>query len=164
LIGVSSRCEILTYLLLNGYGSPRAVARSCGFYPATVIKALTEMEASGFLISRMEGLQCQYSLTSDAWRTLLLGEVRPRWIAWPALFSALEQIWLFLMVPERDGQPPLAQASSLRRILITSVNDNLASCGLGLPALAIEPHAGEALLPYFITRMNDVLDTLDKLG
>lgn len=164
LIGVSSRCEILTYLLLNGYGSPRAVARSCGYYPATVIKALAEMEESGFLVSRMEGRQRQYSLTSDVWRTLLLGEVRPRWIAWPALLSALEQIWLFLGVPEREGQPPLAQASSLRRILITSVNDKLVSSGLGLPALATEPHTGEELLPYFITRMNNVLDTLDKLG
>jgi hypothetical protein len=164
LIGVSSRCEILTYLLLNGYGSPRAVARSCGFYPATVIKALAEMEESGFLVSRMEGRQRQYSLASDTWRTLLLGEARPRWIAWPALFSALVQIWLFLGVPERDGQSPLAQASSLRRILITSVTGNLASCGLGLPALAIEPHTGEELLPYFMTRMNDVLDAVDRLG
>ena len=164
LIGVSSRCEILTFLLLNGYGSPRAVARACGYYPATVIKALAEMEASGFLVSRVEGRQRQYSLASDAWRTLLLGEVRPRWIAWPDLFCALEQIWSFLAFPERDGQSTLAQASSLRRILKTSVNDNLARCGLGLPALAIEPHAGEALLPYFIGRMNDVLDTLDKFG
>ncbi|HNX33433.1 MAG TPA: winged helix-turn-helix domain-containing protein [Kiritimatiellia bacterium] len=164
LIGVNSRCEILTYLLLNGYGSPRAVARSCGYYPATVIKALAEMEESGFLVSRVEGRQRQYSLTSDAWRTLLLGEVRPRWIAWPALFSALEEIWLFLECPERDEQSPLAQASSLRRILKTSVNDNLAVCGLGLSALVFESYTGEALLPYFITRMNDVLDTVDTLG
>ena len=164
LIGVSSRCEILTYLLLNGYGSPRAVARACGYYPATVIKALAEMEVSGFLVSRTEGRQRQYALISDAWRTLFLGDARPRWIAWPALFSALEQIWLFLDVPERDGQSPLAQASSLRRLLNASVHDNLASCGLGLSPFAIESHAGEALLPYFIERMTEGLDVMDKLG
>ena len=164
LIGVSSRCEIMTYLLLNEYGSPRAVARSCGYYPATVIKALTEMEDSGFLVSRIEGRQRQYSLTSEAWRTLLLGDMRPRWIAWPSLFSALEQIWMFLEFPERSEQSPLAQASSLRRILNDSVRDNLASSGLGLSALSFESYTGEMLVPYFITRVNDVLDRMDNLG
>lgn len=164
LIGVSSRCEILTYLLLNGYGSPRAMARSCGYYPATVTKALAEMEDSGFIVSRVEGRQRQYSLISEMWPPLLLGDARPRWIAWPFLFSALEQSWLFLSCPERDEQSPLAEASSLRRMLKATVNDGLASSGLGLPALALSSHTGETLIPYFITRMNGVLDAVDGLG
>lgn len=164
LIGVSARCEILAYLLHNRYGSPRAVARSCGYYPATIIKALTEMADSGFVASRMEGRQRHYSLTPDTWRTLFLGEVKSPWIAWPSLFSALEQIWLYLDAPERDEQSPLAQASSLRRILKSSVQDNLARCGLGLPSIELDAYSGETLMPYFLRQMTELLNAVDSAG
>lgn len=164
LIGVSARCEILVYLLLNGYGSPRAMARACGYTPATVIKALSEMEDSGFVSSRMEGRQRHYSLTSDTWHTLLLGNTSPHWIAWPPLFSALEQVWLLLHAPQRDEQSLLAQASALRRLLNASVLDNLARSGLPVRMNDANLQAGETLIPYFITRMDELFAAIKVLA
>ena len=165
LIGISARCELLAYLLLNPRGTPRAMARACGYYPATVIKALAEMADSGFLRSRTEGRQRHYSLASEAWKALLLGgAAHPPWIAWPSLFSALEQLWLFLEAPERTRQTPLAQASALRRLLNASVNDNLANSGLSLPIFESDIHAGETLLPHFIDRLDDWLTAAEALG
>lgn len=164
LIGVSARCELLAYLLLNPYGSPRTMARACGYYSATVIKALAEMTDSGFLCSRTEGRQRHYSLANETWKTLLLGGTRPPWIAWPSLFSALEQLWLFLDAPERDRPSPLAQASALRRLLNASVNDNLARSGVSLPVFESDTHTGETLLPHFIDRLDKWLDAVNALG
>lgn len=164
LIGVSARCELLAYLLLNPHGSPRAMARACGYYSATVIKSLAEMADSGFFCSRTEGRQRHYSLASETWGTLLLGDARPPWMAWPLLFSALEQLWLFLEAPERDRQSPLAQASALRRLLNASVNDNLARSGLNIPVFRSDTHPGETLLPHFIDRLDKWLDAVDALG
>jgi DNA-binding transcriptional ArsR family regulator len=164
LFGVSARCEILAYLLTNGRGSPRAVARACGYYPATVTKALTEMGDSGFVVSRVEGRHRHYTLVPEAWKGLLLGEARPAWIVWPALFAGLERTWLFLQRPELAGQSELAQASALRRELKSGIADNLARSGLPPILAGEESQAGEALIPFFVERMGGVLDAVEELG
>jgi len=164
-LGVSARCEILTYLVLNRQGSPRAVAQACGYYPATVTRALAEMGGSGYVVSRVEGRHRHYTLALDAWRSLLLGEGdAPRWIAWPALFSALEQVWLFFQQPESAGQSPLAQASALRRILRAGVLDALADSGLPVVFGDDQRHVGESLIPFFVARMREVFDRVQELG
>ena len=55
LLGVNARCELLAFLILNDKGSPRAVARDCYYFPATVSKALAEMSGSGYIHSRVQG-------------------------------------------------------------------------------------------------------------
>lgn len=163
-LGVNARCEILAYLLLNGRGSPRAVARACGYYPATVTKALAEMGDSGYVVSRVEGRHRHYTLVPDAWHALLIDKERLSWITWPPLFCALEQIWVFLHAPDRAEPAPLAQASALRRVLKASVTDNLAASGLPIIFGDDQPHTGESLIPFFIARMREVLDTIQHLG
>jgi DNA-binding PadR family transcriptional regulator len=164
LLGVSARCEVLAFLLLSGRGSPRAVARACGYYPATVAKALAEMAESGFVVSRVEGRRRHYALVPEGWRELLLGKGRPQWIVWPALFSALEQTWLFLQRPELADRPPLEQASELRRVLKSRLADNLARSGLPLTLVGEESQAGEELLPFFVERMGGVMEAVERLG
>ncbi len=164
-LGVNARCEIIAYLLLNERGSPRAVARACGYYPATVTKALAEMGDSGYVISRVEGRHRHYTLVPDAWHAaLLIGKERPSWITWPSLFSALEQTWKFLHAPDRAEQDPLAQASALRRALKTSITENLAASGLPIVFGDDKPHIGESLIPFFIARMREILDAIEQLG
>ena len=88
LLGVNARCEIFQFLLLNGHGSPRAMARDCYYYPATISKALAEMSQSGFVVSRTEGRHRFYSLVPQTWEDLLLGNGSDmEWIVWPRLFS-----------------------------------------------------------------------------
>lgn len=159
-LGVNARCEILAYLLANATGSPRAVARACGFYPATITKALAEMSDSGYVISRVEGRHRHYTMASDVWHTLLIGKERLSWITWPPLFCALEQIWTYLNEPGRDSQSVLAQSSALRRVLRGSVADVFTVSGLPIGLGDIQPYTGETLIPVFITRMRQILDSI----
>lgn len=163
-LGVNARCEILAYLLLNGRGSPRAVARACGYYPATVTKALAEMGDSGYVVARVEGRHRHYALCGEAWRSLLIAREPSPWITWPPLFRALEQAWEFLNAPDRAAQTPLAQASALRRVLRESLVDQLAASGLPIMPGDDRRHAGEAVIPFFIAQMREIFDILHRLG
>lgn len=160
LLGVNARCEILAYLLLNGRGSPRAIARACGYYPATVTKALSEMGASGYLTSRVDGRHRYYSLNAESWGPVILEGATLSWINWIPLLSAFEQTWLFLHAPGRDAQTPLAQASDLRRLLNASLMKKLADSGLTVELGDHTRHVGESLLPFFINLMRQTLDHL----
>lgn len=163
LIGVSARCEILAFLLINGRGSPRSVARQTYFYPATVSKALNEMQDSGYVTSRVEGRRRHYTLTPDAWHELLLREARLTWIVWPRLFRALDQLWLFLHDERLDDKTPLAQASALRRVLLHSAIEKIDS-SRGFIFGDLSAHPGETLIPFFTERMNSLLDFLERTG
>jgi hypothetical protein len=165
LLGVNARCEIFEYLLLNGHGSPRSMARDCYYFPATISKALAEMSQSGFLISRSEGRHRFYSLVPDTWRELLFaGAPRPQWVVWARLLSALEQIWLFLDRGDVGEKSVLAQASSLRRLLKTSVISRLDRSGLPFMFGDDSAHPGEEIIPFFIDRTNAALDWVIKPG
>jgi DNA-binding transcriptional ArsR family regulator len=161
-LGINARCEILAYLLLHPQGSPRAIARACGYYPATITKAMADMAESGLVASRIEGRLHHYSL-DPAWRTLLLAQESSAWIVWPALFSALEQAWTFLQVPERKRESALAQASALRRVLGKSILKPLAVCEL--PLILGDParSPGEKLIPFFVTQMRETLAAIRQL-
>lgn len=164
-LGVNARCEILAYLLLNGRGSPRAIARACCYYPATVSKALAEMADSGYVVSRVEGRHRHYALASDAWHALLCVDGNhPTWVTWASLFSALGQAWTFLHAAERDGQSPLAQASALRRLLEPAILDGFARSGLPIVFGDDRAYEGEALLPFFVDGMSRTLDVVEGLG
>jgi hypothetical protein len=160
LMGVNARCELLAYLLLHGSGSPRMMARDCGYYPATVTKALSEMAASGFLTSRVQGRHRKYSLVSREWISLMLPKDTPAWVSWIPLFAAIENIWLFLHAPERANQDPLALASDLRRLLNESVMRQLYDSLLPLPPDDYTRYRGEELWPYFTGLMEKVIDRL----
>lgn len=161
LLGVNARCEILAFLLLNSRGSPRAIARDCYYFPATVSKALSEMSASGYVVSRTEGRHRYYQLVSEAWRELLIGGICPPWVTWARLFGALEQIWLMLWHEDLTSKSTLAQASALRRILRNSVADGLDRSGLPFIFGDDSAHTGETLIPYFVDRLNVLLRKLD---
>lgn len=165
LLGVNARCEILAYLLLNDRGSPRAMARDCYYFPATVSKALAEMSQSGYVVSQTEGRHRYYKLISDEWRDLLLGKAPPQpWVVWARLFSALEQIWVFLNRADLAGKSPLIQSSSLRRVLKDPVVSQLNRSGLSFMFGDDSAHTGESLLSFFVKRMKDVLSKIEQLG
>lgn len=157
-LGVNARCEILAYLLLNGSGSPRVIARACGYYPATVSKALSEMGASGYLSSRIDGRYRYYNLNSGVWSKAILEGATASWVNWIPLFGALEQIWLFLHTPGRDTQAPLAQASDLRRLLNATIMNQIAESQLAIHPGDHTRHTGEALLPFFTNQVTAILD------
>jgi len=160
LLGVNARCEVFGYLLVNGVGSPRAIASDCYYYPATISKAMAEMSRSGFLASRTQGRRRLYSLNPNTWAGLFLDtESKLTWVVWPRLFSALEQIWLFLNDPDLADRSALEQASALRRLLIGGVISQLES---SLPGFIFGDHAtyrAESLIPFFIAQLTAALDS-----
>jgi hypothetical protein len=162
LLGVNARCEILAFLLLNSRGSPRAVARDCYYFPATVSKALSEMSASGYMVSRLEGRHRYYKLVPEAWRALLVGDAHLSWVVWARILSALEQIWLLLWQEGFLQKSLLAQASALRRILRQSVLERLDQSGLAFTFGDDSGYPGDTLTPFFITRMRALLDVLER--
>lgn len=157
-LGVNARCEILAYLLLNGRGSPRAVARASGYYPATVNKALSEMGASGYLVSRVEGRHRFYFMNTEALGAAILEGTALGWVNWIPLLGAFEQIWMFLHEPGRERQSPLAQASDLRRLLNASIMKKFSDSGLAEPMGDHTRYAGESLIPFFISQTRQILD------
>lgn len=163
LLGINARCELLAFMVLNEKGSPRAVARDCYYFPATVSKALAEMSGSGYIHSRVQGRHRYYQLSPDsAWHQLLLGGARPAWIVWGRLFSALEHIWLYLEQEDLRDKSPLAQASGLRRILSEAVADKLDRCGAGVSLGDTAAHPGESLIPFFMSRTSAILQQLTQ--
>jgi len=164
-IGISARCEILAYLLLNSQGSPSAVARACAYYTATVTKALAEMGDSGYVMSRVEGRRRHYAVYPDMWRRLLLpSDTIPAWISWMELYAAVEQLWLFLADPDLAAQSRLAQSSALRRVLRNGASERLAQSRAPVTFAGADQHAGESLIPFFVERTRELFDALNALG
>ena len=163
-LGVNARCEIILYLLLNHRGSPRSMARDCYYFPATISRALAEMEQSGLLVSRNEGRYRFYEFkTVDVWKSIFLeNSVSPSWIVWPRLLSALEQVWLFLDSNSQTDKSALEQASSLRRALKTSIVAQLDTSGLPFAVGDDKLYLGEDIIKFFITRMQAIIDWLHK--
>ncbi|MBN1880361.1 hypothetical protein JW823_09655 [bacterium] len=164
-MGVNARSEILFYLLLHPKGSPRAMARDCYYFPATISKALSEIEQSGILVSRNEGRYRFYSFrNADEWKSIFLEkEAKLSWITWPRLFSVFERIWLFLDENVQMDKTALEQASSLRRVLRDSAADQLENCGLPVIFGRDSDYPGEELIPFFLERMRAILGYLESL-
>jgi len=161
LLGVNARCEVFEYLLVNGVGSPRAIASDCYYYPATISKTMGEMARSRFLVSRTQGRRRLYSLTPDTWAGLFLDpEAKLTWVVWPRLFSAWEKIWLFLDERELSGQSALEQASSLRRLLTGGVISQLEGSLPGFIFGDHTAHRAETLIPFFVAGLTAVLDSI----
>jgi hypothetical protein len=159
LLGVNARCEVLGYLLINRTGSPRAIASDCYFFPATISKAMAEIERSGFLTSRTEGRRRLYSLIPEAWSQLFLrDQPAPQWVIWPRVFRALERIWLVVSHPDLEGRSAFEQASELRRLLTDDVASQLERGRPGFTFGNIQAHPGESLTPFFIDRLRALLD------
>ena len=135
------------------------MAKDCYYFPATISKALAEMNRSGYVISRAEGRHRFYKLVPDMWKELLVGDdSNISWVVWARLFSALEQIWLFLDQRDLGGKSPLAQASSLRRVLKQRVISQLERSGPAFTFGDDSAYPGEQLTPYFVAQMKNVLE------
>lgn len=160
LLGVNARCEIFAYLLVNGEGSPREIARRTDYFPATVANALSEMRDSGFVVARTAGRRRVHRLVPAAWGDLLLAGARPTWRVWPPIFGALEALWALLRREDLAQESELAQASALRRVLLESVVEPIEAHIPDVVFGDVRAYSGEALIPHFIQAVSRLLDAL----
>lgn len=161
LLGVNARCEILLYLMLNSSGTPRAMARACGYEPATVVKAMREMADSGLLDVRKDGRHTVYRIEAQDWcRLLIEKDVTLSWVSWSQFFGALERIMTVLDHAVRTEEGELAQASVLRRVFEEGVIGTLEKTGLEWRFGDFQALPGAELIPQTIARLDQLLQEL----
>ena len=161
LLGVNARCEILLYLMLNPSGTPRAMARACGYEPTTVVKAMREMADSGLLDLRKDGRHTVYRIEAEDWCRLLIGkDVALSWISWSQLFGSLERIMTVLDHAVRTEESELAQASALRRVFEQGVLEEVEKAGLEWRFGDFRSLPGAELIPHTISKLDQLLQEL----
>lgn len=153
LLGVNARCEILLYLLLNGKGHARGIARETYFFQKTIQDAMAEMGQSGFVQGQTKGRERFYTLTPETWTNVVgRGQPLPLWTNWPAVFAALEAIWFTVTDPkieERDNLMLGADLNGLVREIAPSLTQG------GVPH-QLEPRPIEDAADYVRTTLREL--------
>jgi hypothetical protein len=158
LFGINARCEIVAYLLTHDSAHPSQIARDAYFFIRAVQGTLVDMNRSGVIQVRTTGREKHYWLKQDSWKQLLNrnDSTAHKWVNWPPLFSALEQIWLRLQDEKLYGLEPLLQASELRQ-LMTKVRPFLERAGFDRELSDDRQYLGESYLPVFIDDVRKLL-------
>jgi hypothetical protein len=161
-LGLNARAEILTYLLLHPAGSPRAMARFCGYGAPAVTRALAEMSESGWVDLQSDGRRLLYSLRDQAkWGSLLIEWAgRPKAVDWSAILPSLTQLHALLGDVTRDEATSRQQASRLRRFLESKAIEGLNHVAPELRIGGNRLPSGEELIPIFIQQVDEILDRL----
>jgi hypothetical protein len=158
LFGISVRCEIVIYLLTHDAAHPSQIARDACYFERAVQGTLVDMSRSGVIQVRAASREKHYWLKQEQWMQLLNRNEQsaPKWVTWPPLFSALEQIWLRLNDPKLHNLESLLQASEVRQ-LMTKVRPSLERSGLDRTLSDDRQHLGESYLPVFIADVKKLL-------
>lgn len=136
--GVNARSEIVAYLLNSQNGVARDIALYNYYFLRTVQDALSEMTASGVLISRTvpgKKREIQYSLAGNELAKMFSyekpeqGEV----ICWGALYSALEKVFLLINSKEFLDYSDMLQNSELRKLFREDLQDKLNRSRIEIP-------------------------------
>lgn len=93
LFGVNARCDVLTYLAMNGAGHPREVARELYYSQKAIHDVMTDMARSGVVHSSRGARERTFRIAAGALPFLAGEEETPRWINWPVLLSTAETVW-----------------------------------------------------------------------
>ncbi|NOY81546.1 MAG: hypothetical protein GXP31_11160 [Kiritimatiellaeota bacterium] len=158
LFGVTARCEIVLYLLVNGKCGSSVLARQTYFFHRTIQDALGEMTRSGLVVSTRIGRERTYSLPDVAkWWSLLGGGEELVWVCWPALLSALEAIWLRIQPPAFAELPPLLQMSELRKLMRDTGAEKLARSGVDIRFPDAERQPGMDYLDALFVALRNLL-------
>lgn len=98
LFGLTSRAEILLFLLAHDLGHARLIARQTHYAYAPVTRATKQMTVAGFLTERRMGREVEYALRrNNEWAEVLHLPQRPIWIEWVRLFEAIRMVFSCLV-------------------------------------------------------------------
>ena len=93
LFGVTSRSEILLFLLTHPRAHPSLIARQTHYAQPPVAKAMAELATSGLIAERRIDRTREYGLDTPAWLRFLSLNSVPQWANWAIVFRALGEIW-----------------------------------------------------------------------
>jgi hypothetical protein len=157
LFGVSSRAEVVLYLLTHEAAHPSQIAREAYYYERAIQNTLVDLSQSGVVQLRSAGREKHYWLKTDHWATLLnRPEQFPKWVTWPPLFSALERIWLKLNDPRLATLDPLLQSSELRQLMV-EVRPSFEQARFDKTLADDRQYLGEKYLPVFLADVIKIL-------
>lgn len=161
LFGINVRCEILHYLLTHDTAHPSQIARETYYFDRAVQGTLLEMSKSGAIQVRASNREKHYWLKRDQWAALLgrTDNPFPKWITWPALFSALDRVWVRIQDHELLVANPLVQSSELRQ-LMAEIAPSFQRSEFDRSLSDPQNHLGEAYLPVFMSDMKRLLESL----
>jgi len=157
LFGINVRCEIVLFLLTHEAAHPSQIAREAYYFKRAVQGTLVDMSRSGVVELRLSGREKHYWLLQNHWAALLnRPEKFPQWVIWPAVFSALEGIWLKLNDPRLDALDPLLQSSELRQLMV-EVRPALERARFDKTLSDHRNYLGEKYLPVFLSDVKNLL-------
>ncbi|MFA5857588.1 MAG: helix-turn-helix transcriptional regulator [Elusimicrobiota bacterium] len=160
LFGVRTRADIVLYLLTHEYAHPREIARDLYYAPKSVQDILIEMSNSGLVNMRPEGKEKQYFLDKTRWHEFLkLHDRHVEWITWPAVFRALEIIWLKISGEKADGYSKLLLSSVLREVM-DEVKYKIEAAGINNVLTNPKFYLGEQYVDVFFADMNRLFEKL----
>jgi hypothetical protein len=150
LFGISSRAEVVLYLLTHEAAHPSQIAREAYYYERAIQNTLVDLSQSGVVQLRSAGREKHYWLKTDHWSALLnRPDQFPKWVTWPPLFSALERIWLKLNDPQLVALDPLLQSSELRQLMV-EVRPSFEQARFDKTLEDDRQYLGEKYLPVFL--------------
>ena len=183
LVGINARCEILAYLLTHESAHPSRIAKETYYSQKTVQDILVEMTYSGLVFVRPVGKEKHYWIKTDEWynffalnagipvqshtgsplldeskTTFIPAELyqKAKWITWPLLLSAFEQIWMKVEQMETKVEKPLVQSSQLRALMLR-VGPMIQTAGFSQAITDDKHYLGEEYIPVFFSDINKLL-------
>jgi len=135
LLGMSARAEIIRFLLTSRSrdASASAVAEQARYAKRNVAEGLGQLARSDFVTAFSIGNEGRYGIDLERWAQLL--EIEPAALPvhrpWPALLTALREVWTWANDAELDDLSEYILASRARE-LMDSVGRRLAASGVRL--------------------------------
>lgn len=160
LLGVSSRAEIVRFLLTSGTpdATTLAIAEAAVSTKRNVNDALKDLATSGVIERFVIGNEARYGLDRNRWASFLglAPDAVPAYRDWASLLAALGEIRRWLRAPEVDGLSEYLRASEARR-LVARVKPALERTGVAVVELGI----ADEYWPSFIATVENALSQLD---
>lgn len=159
LLGVTSRAEIVLYLLTNESGHPQRVATRGYYAQPSISVAMAQMAMSGILLKERRPREVEYSLKQEEWRRFLGFPRSMEWVDWGLAFEALRSTSSCLQ--GLGGKKPSASllGAELRRCA-KRVNVILHSSSIKFRLNEEGPHSLEAYPKLFIKDVKKLLHIL----
>jgi DNA-binding transcriptional ArsR family regulator len=167
LFGVSSRSDILVYLITHPSGtgeSPSHMSRELGYAQKAVQDALVAMMGSGLITRREDGRRILYRISAELRNSLTHGfTAPPQWIHWASIFSFLEQVWLLVENNDFHTLVPELQSIELRK-LFSRTAAQFRSGSIGLEFSQLPMLQGNEFVHWGMETMREILSGIENEG
>ncbi len=137
LFGVSSRAEVIRYLLTSPAPdvSVQMVADAAGYAKRNISDTLAALAGSRLVTSYERGNENRYCIDRVVWGTLFAfgPDTWPTYRDWPRLLRVLRRLARWLEQPHLDELTPYLRASEART-LMAALEPELAIAGISIPS------------------------------